>query len=90
MNIIPQKNLFMWKEIESLGDLERLLLVLKYLPDEKLMRVLEKERIKCRDDYTVRAVWNSILAGVVYEHESTESLGRELLRNAQLRELCRF
>ncbi len=90
MAIITQKKLFGWKEIEDLGDLERLFLVLNYLPDEKLMRVLEEERDKGRDDYPVRAVWNSILAGVVYEHRSVQSLRRELKRNGQLRELCGF
>lgn len=90
MAIITQKKLFGWKEIEDLGDLERLYLVLNYLPDEKLMRVFEEERDKGRDDYPVRAVWNSILAGVVYEHQSVQSLRRELKRNGQLRELCGF
>ncbi|KPJ89112.1 MAG: transposase [Spirochaetes bacterium DG_61] len=90
MAIILQKKLFRWKEIEDLGDLERFYLVLKYLPDEKLMRVMEEERDKGRDDYPVRAVWNSILAGVVYEHQSVQSLRRELKRNGQLRELCGF
>ena len=88
-NII-QKKLFGWKEIEELGDLERLKLVLKYLPDEELMVEMEKERKKGRDEYPVRAVWNSILAGVIYEHKSVESLRRELKRNGQLRELCGF
>lgn len=83
MAIITQKKLFGWKEIEDLGDLERLYLVLNYLPDEKLMRVLEEERDKGRDDYPVRAIWNSILAGVVYEHRSVQSLRRELKRNGQ-------
>jgi hypothetical protein len=87
---IAQKKLFGWKEIEQLGDLERLRLVEEYLPDERLMRVLEKQRGKGRDDYPVRAVWNSVLAGVVYEHVSVESLRRELMRNGQLRELCGF
>ena len=90
MAIIPQKKLFRWKEIEILGDLERFLLVIKYMPDEKLMRVVEEERGKGRDDYPVRAVWNSILAGVVYAHKSVQSLRRELRRNGQLRELCGF
>jgi transposase len=90
MAIIAQKKLFGWKEIEELGDLERLDLVLKYMPDEGLMRVLEEERDKGRDEYPVRAVWNSILAGVVYEHQSVQSLRRELRRNGQLRELCGF
>jgi len=90
MAIIPQKQLFSWKEIENLGDLERLKLVFDNLPDEQLMRTLELERDKGRDDYPVRAVWNSILAGVVFQHPSAESLRRELLRNGQLRCLCGF
>ena len=65
-------------------------LVLDYMPDEGLMRRLEKERGRGRDDYTVRAVWNSILAGLVFGHNSIESLRRELFRNAQMRQLCGF
>jgi hypothetical protein len=90
MATIPQRELFTWKEIEHLGDLERLRLVLDYLPDEGLMRRLEAEREHGRDEWPVRAVWNSILAGVVYQHGSIESLRRELSRNGQLRWLCGF
>ena len=90
MAIIPQKQLFGWREVDELGDLQRLLLVLNYLPDEELMKKLEQERGRGRDDYPIRAVWNSILAGVVYQHPSIESLRRELKRNAQLREVCGF
>ena len=90
MAIIPQQTFFVWNEIEKLGDLERLLLVLEHMPDEELMRKLEKERGNGRDDFPVRAMWNSILAGVVFEHESTESLIRELSRNGQLRFMCGF
>ena len=90
MAIIPQPRLFGWEEIEQLGDLERLRLVLASLPDEELMRDLEKERKSGRDDYPVRAVWNSIRAGIIYQHPSIESLRRELRRNAQLRQLCGF
>jgi len=90
MAIIPQLRLFGWREIEELGDLERLRLVLEYMPDEELMRQLEIERYKGRDDYPVRAMWNSILSGVVFQHESVEKLRRELARNGQLREMCGF
>jgi len=90
MAIIPQQQLFGWEDIERLGDLERLRLVVEHLPDESLMRALEQQRGRGRDDYPVRAVWNSILAAVVYEHVSVESLRRELKRNAQLRLLCGF
>jgi transposase len=88
--IIPQKKLFDYQEIQPLGDLERLRLVLKYLPDEEFMRHLENERGKGRDDYPIRAMWNSILAGIVFEHKTTASLRRELSRNGQLRSMCGF
>jgi hypothetical protein len=78
MAIIPQQRLFGWEEIEELGDLERLLLVIERMPDEELMRVLESERAKGRDDYPVRGVWNSVLAGVVFQHPSVESCGSRL------------
>ncbi len=91
MSIIPQQTLFVWDdEIENLGDLERLRLVIEYIPDEELMQMLEKQRGKGRNDYPVRAMWNSILAGVVYQHPSIESLRRELARNGQLRLMCGF
>jgi hypothetical protein len=89
MAIVPQK-LFGWEEVEELGDLERLVLLLETLPDEKLVRAMEIERFRGRDDYPVRAVWNSILAGIIYQHPTIASLRRELQRNAQLRQVCGF
>jgi len=87
---IPQPLLFAWEEIAVLGDLFRLQLVLESLPDEDLMRKLEAERGQGRDDYPVRAMWNSLLAGIVFQHLSVESLRRELSRNGQLRLMCGF
>lgn len=54
------------------------------------MHALENKRGRGRDDYPVRSVWNSLLAGVVFSHETIESLRRELQRNGQLRDLCGF
>lgn len=90
MAIIPQLKLFEWTEIQILGDLDRLRLVLEYMPDEALMTVLECNRGKGRNDYPVRAMWNSVLAGIVFQHDSVEKLRRELSRNGQLREMCGF
>src|SRR5690606_22994849 len=90
MAIIPQQTFFVWDEIENLGDLERLQLVLEYMPDEELMQTLEKERGKGRDDYPVRAMWNSILAGIVYQHSSIVSLRRDLSRHGPLRFMSSF
>jgi hypothetical protein len=82
--------LFKWQDVEARSDLERLRLVLEHLPDEALMKKLEAHRDRGRDDYPIRPVWNSVLAGIVYQHESVESLRRELLRNGELREGCGF
>jgi hypothetical protein len=49
-----------WSDLNELGDLERLRLVLNYMPDEEFMQKLEYERGNGRDDYPVRAMWNSI------------------------------
>ena len=67
MAIVPQKNLFSWEHIESSSDLDRLDLVLSSIPDEELMKELERDRGKGRDDYPVRGVWNTILAGIVFQ-----------------------
>ena len=43
-----------------------------------------------RDDDPVRAMWNALLAGIVFQHDSDAKLLRELSRNGQLRRLCGF
>jgi hypothetical protein len=90
MAMIPQSRLFSWEEVEDRRDLERLRLVLDGMPDEALMRHLEADRGRGRNEYPIRAVWNSVLAGVVFQHVSTESLRRELQRNPSLRQACGF
>ena len=94
MAIIHERNLFSWKDfqddIQNLGDLERFKLVIETLPDRRLIYVLSTLRGNGRNDHPIHAMWNSILAGIVFEHASIESLRRELRRNAQLREMCGF
>ena len=90
MAIIPQAQLFTWDQIGASSDLDRLHMTLDSLPDESLMRALERERKGRRDDYPIRPVWNSVIAGIVFEHKSIESLRRELRRNGELRQACGF
>ncbi len=91
MAILPYQQLFVWSDIEELGDLERLRLVLDVLPDENLMQALELKRGRSGvDKYPIRAVWNSIVAGIVFQHPTIESLRRELKRNPLLRRICGF
>ena len=94
MAIIQQLRLFSWRDfqndLKNLGDLERFKLVIETIPDEKLMQTLQTLRANGRNDHPIKAMWNSVLAGIVFEHASIESLRRELSRNAQLREMCGF
>ena len=90
MAIIHCPQLFSWNDVEARSDLHRLRMVLETLADETLMLALEAERMGRRDDYPLRAVWNSLLAGLVFQHPSIESLRRELRRNAELRQVCGF
>jgi hypothetical protein len=71
---ILQQKIFSWKDVESIGELERLKLVIEVMPDNELMKELEAERKGRRDDYPIRAVWNSILAGIVYQHNKIDNI----------------
>jgi len=90
MAIMHQPQLFSWNDVEAHSDLHRLHMVLEALPDEPLMQALEAERKGRRDDYPLRAVWNSILAGLVFGHTNIEWVRRELRRNGELRQGCGF
>lgn len=94
MAIIQNASLFSWEFFrdseKTIGDLERLKLVIESIPDQKLLDTLQKNRKNGRNDYPIDATWNSILAGIVFQHSSITSLRRELQRNAQLREMCGF
>lgn len=82
--------LFSWNDVEPRPDLVRLEKVLKALPDEELLRALEQRRGRGRDDYPIRAMWRALIAGVVFQHVSVESLLRELRRNPALLDVCGF
>jgi len=90
MAAIAQKSLFSWKTVERSPEILRLKRVLDVLPDEPLVRALEDERKGKRNDYPIAALWNAIVAGIVFGHGKIASLIRELKRNAELREVCGF
>jgi len=87
---ILHQHLFSWDEVDRSSDLYRLQLMLEHLPDEEIVLELERFRGNGRDTYPVRATWNALLAAVVFQHHSMESLLRELRRNAELRLVCGF
>lgn len=82
--------LFCWDDIDALPDMRRLALIVKYLPDEAIIQALEQQRGQGRNDYPVAAMWRAVLAGIVFQHRSIESLVRELRRNPALLEVCGF
>lgn len=90
MAIVAQKPLFSWDAVDVKTDLERLELALQNLPDEKLMRELETIRGHGQNKFPIRPMWNAVVAGVVFQHPSIESLRRELGRNPSLMQCCGF
>jgi len=87
---ILHQHLFSWDQVDRSSDLFRLQMVLDHLPDEEIVSALEDQRGNGRNTYPVRATWNALLAGIVFQHRSIESLLRELRRNGELRETCGF
>ena len=88
MNNISQISIFEYREIENLGDLERLKIFFENIDDDKLCEKLEKRRKNGRNDYPVRTMLNLIYAMKIFGHRSVESFRRELSRNSQLRIVC--
>ena len=64
MVIIPT-NIIVWSDLNEL-EIGKITTCTDYIPDEEFMQKLEYER-KRTNDYPVRAMWNSILAGAVFE-----------------------
>ena len=83
-------SLFSWNHVDAHSDLDRFYLVRDNLPDENIVRALEDLRGNGRNDFPVRPMWNALISGVVFQHESAESLLRELSRNPSLLEACGF
>jgi len=87
---IIQPSIFSWQNVDADSDLGRLKLVLNNLPDEEVVSTLEKNRANGRDTYPIRSTWNAVIAGIVFQHPTIESLLRELRRNGELRDACGF
>ena len=86
-----QTNLpFSWDEVDRISDLNRLELVLDALPDGDIICALGAMRKNGRNEYPVSAMWKALIAGIVFQHESIESLIRELNRNSSLLGMCGF
>ena len=81
---------FAWDAVEARSDLECFYQVRNHLPNRDLIAALEAKRGLGRDDYPVIPMWNTIIAGVVFQYESMELLQRELSRNPYLLQASGF
>ena len=66
--------LFSWDDVETRPELQRLELALDALPDDALLTELRKRRGAGRNDFPVAAMWRAVIAGIVFQHASVESL----------------
>jgi len=87
---IRQQWLFSWEQVDKLTELERFKLVLDNLPDEELMKALERRRGGGRNDYPVRAMWNAYIAHFIFQCRTISELIRMLRVSPPLREVCGF
>ena len=58
--------LFSWNNVEQLLDFQRPKRVLDNLPDEALLEVLQQQRGRGRDDFSVQAMLCTTIAGIVF------------------------
>lgn len=83
-------SLFSWQAVESSEDIFRFHRLLEGLDDRRLMAHLIADRKGRRDDNPIPAIWNSLLAGLVFGHRGVAPLRKELKRNGELRQVCGF
>jgi len=85
---IVQQPLFDFNEFFALDESDRLVLVLKTINAEPLIRALEGEDDAGPHGFHARILWSAMIAGVVYRIPSVAELRRNLLSNPYLRFVC--
>ena len=79
-----------WDNIGTRPELQRLELGLDALSHVALVVELGMRRGAGRNDLPVVAMWRLVIAWIVFQHASVESLLQELNRNPALLDLCDF
>jgi IS5 family transposase len=85
---IVQQPLLDLNEFFALDESDRLVLVLKTINAEGLIRALQGEDDAGRTGFHARILWAAMIAGVVYRIPSAAELRRNLLSNPYLRFVC--
>jgi len=69
---------FSLRDVEARSDLQRFYLVRDHLPEAQLVEYLEVLRGQGRDEHPVRAMWNTLVAGVVFRLHRERQRARHL------------
>lgn len=85
---IVQRPLFDFNEYFALDESDRLVLVLKTIDAERLIRVLQGEDDVGPAGFHARVKWAALIAGVVYQIPTIAELRRNLLSNPHMRFVC--
>jgi IS5 family transposase len=86
MSYIRQPQLITYDALcEQYDDNSRLLLILRALPDERLLAWLARQRAGRRNEYPQEVLWRCLIAKAVYQIGTYAGLIRELSRNESLR-----
>lgn len=85
---ILQQPLLDFNEFFTLDESDRLVLVLKTINAETLIRVLQGENDAGPTGFHARVLWSALIAGTVYRVPSVAELRRNLLSNPYLRLVC--
>ena len=87
---ILQQDMFGWKSVGYMPELERFRMVRDTLDDEAVVGALEVLRGRGRNDYPVRPMWNAVILFPLTGHTTWSAYCRELGRNRDLMEVCGF
>src|SRR3990172_468582 len=85
---ILQRPLFDFNDFFALDESDRLVLTLKTINAEPLIRALQGKDDVGPTGFGARVLWSALIAGVVYRTPSVAELRRHLLSNPYLRYVC--
>lgn len=84
---VSQMDIFAYMPNTELGDLRRLLLCLDKIPYQGLIKKLNDERGKGRNEYPNETMFQILIAQMILQTRGTAGIQRELSRNPTLRNL---
>ncbi len=84
MIVHVSKPLFPWDHLESSPSLKTIRNFLETIPDANLIKALEANRGRGRNDYPISILWGVCLLRVIIRHSTMDAMLQELHRNPAL------